>query len=98
MGRRLQPGGRDATAFPHRDALFLLKQAVTVSPADDQAAARAWLARSWAAVHPWGSGGSYPNFPDPDLADPGRACYLGNYDRLRQVKTRYDPGGFFGFP
>jgi FAD/FMN-containing dehydrogenase len=88
----------DATAFPHRDALFLLKHSVTVSPADGQAAARDWLARSWAVVHPWGSGGAYPNFPDPDLADPGRAYYLGNYDRLRQVKARYDPEGFFGFP
>jgi berberine-like enzyme len=86
----------DATAFPHRDALFLLKQAVTVSPADDQAAARDWLARSWAAVHPWGTGGAYPNFPDPGLEDPGHAYYLGNYDRLRQVKARYDPAGFFG--
>lgn len=82
--------------MPHRDALFLLKQAVTVSPADDQAAARDWLGRSWAAVHPWGTGGVYPNFPDPELADPGRAYYLGNYDRLRQVKARYDPSGFFG--
>jgi FAD/FMN-containing dehydrogenase len=86
----------DATAFPHRDAMFLLKQAVTVRPADDQAAARDWLARSWAAVHPWGTGGAYPNFPDPDLDDPGHAYYLGNYDRLRQVKARYDPAGFFG--
>ncbi|HEU5391507.1 MAG TPA: FAD-binding oxidoreductase [Streptosporangiaceae bacterium] len=86
----------DATAFPHRDALFLLKQAVTVSPADDQAAARDWLARSWAAAHPWGTGGAYPNFPDPDLPDPDRAYYLGNYDRLREVKARYDPAGFFG--
>ena len=87
----------DATAFPHRDAMFLLKQAVTV-PRSGQAAARDWLGRSWAAVHPWGSGGAYPNFPDPDLADPGRAYYLGNYERLRQVKERYDPGGFFRFP
>jgi FAD/FMN-containing dehydrogenase len=59
------------------------------------AAARGWLDGSWAAVHPWGSGGVYPNFPDPDLEDPGRAYYLGNYDRLREVKARYDPGGFF---
>jgi len=88
----------DATAFPHRDALFLLKQSVTVRPDGDQAAARDWLGRSWAAVHPWGSGGAYPNFPDPDLPDPGRAYYLGNYDRLRQVKARCDPSGFFGFP
>src|SRR5689334_16003954 len=86
----------DATAFPHRDALFLLKQAVTVSPADDQAAAGDWLARSWAAVHPWGTGGAYPNFPDPELTDPGHAYYLGNCDRLREVKARYDPAGFFG--
>jgi FAD/FMN-containing dehydrogenase len=87
-----------ATAFPHRDALFLLKQSVTVSPgapAGEVAAARGWLDGSWAAVHPWGSGGVYPNFPDPDLEDPGRAYYLGNYDRLREVKARYDPGGFF---
>jgi FAD/FMN-containing dehydrogenase len=87
-----------ATAFPHRDALFLLKQSVTVSPGaapGERAAGRDWLAGSWAAVHPWGSGGVYPNFPDPDLEDPGRAYYLGNYDRLRQVKARYDPEGFF---
>jgi FAD/FMN-containing dehydrogenase len=88
----------DATAFPHRDALFLLKQAVTVRPADGQAAARDWLERSWAAAHPWGSGGAYPNFPDPDLPEPGRAYYLGNYERLRQVKQRYDPAGCFRFP
>ncbi len=87
-----------ATAFPHRDALFLLKQSVTVrpgAPAGEVAAARGWLDGSWAAVHPWGSGGVYPNFPDPDLEEPGRAYYLGNYDRLRQVKARYDPEGFF---
>jgi FAD/FMN-containing dehydrogenase len=86
----------DATAFPHRDALFLLKQSVTVRPDGNRAAARDWLGRSWTAVHPWGSGGAYPNFPDPDLPDPGRAYYLGNYDRLRQVRARYDPAGFFG--
>ena len=34
-------------------------------------AARGWLDRSWALVHPWGSGGVYPNFPDPDLPDWG---------------------------
>jgi FAD/FMN-containing dehydrogenase len=90
-----------ATAFPHRDALFLLKQSATVNPgasAGERAAARGWLAGSWAAVHRWGSGGAYPNFPDPDLEDPGRAYYRDNYDQLREVKAQYDPEGFFRFP
>jgi FAD/FMN-containing dehydrogenase len=90
----------DATAFVHRDALFLLKQAVVVDPDASDAereAARAWLSRSWASVHPWGTGGVYPNFPDPDLADPGHAYHGTNYGRLLGVKARYDPGNFFHF-
>jgi FAD/FMN-containing dehydrogenase len=88
----------DATAFVHRQARFLLKHAVVVDPDTPNAerqAARRWLARSWATVHPWGSGGVYQNFPDPDLDDPARAYYGGNLDRLLRVKARYDPDGFF---
>jgi hypothetical protein len=88
----------DATAFVHRDELFLLKHAVTVDPdvpAAEREAARRWLARSWGSVHPWGSGRVYPNFPDPDLEDWAHAYYGTNYDRLVGVKARYDPGNFF---
>jgi FAD/FMN-containing dehydrogenase len=90
----------DATAFPHRDALFLLKQTVSVDPgADDDAreAARRWLDRSWATAHPFGTGGVYPNFPDPDLADEAGAYSGVNLARLLRVKARYDPDGFFPF-
>jgi FAD/FMN-containing dehydrogenase len=88
----------DATAFVHRQARFLLKHAVVVDPGTPSAereAARRWLARSWATVHPWGTGGVYQNFPDPDLDDPARAYYGGNLDRLLRTKARYDPDGFF---
>jgi FAD/FMN-containing dehydrogenase len=84
----------DATAFPHRTARFLLKQAIVVdagaSAAGRQAAAR-WLARSWELVHPWGTGGVYPNFPDPDLPDPDAAYYGTNLARLREVMETYGP-------
>jgi FAD/FMN-containing dehydrogenase len=89
-----------ATAFAHRDARFLLKHAVTIgadTPADGRAAAHRWLTRSWAAVHPLGTGGVYPNFPDPGLADWAHAYHGSNYGRLRQVKAGYDPGNFFRF-
>jgi FAD/FMN-containing dehydrogenase len=89
-----------ATAFAHRDALFLLKHSAAVdrnAPAGERDAARAWLARSHALVHRWESGGVYPNFPDPDLTDWARAYHGANYARLRRVKARYDPDGYFRF-
>jgi hypothetical protein len=49
-------------------------------------------------VHPWGSGGVYPNFPDPDLAGWEHAYHGDNYDRLARVKASYDPDDFFSFP
>jgi FAD/FMN-containing dehydrogenase len=90
----------DATAFVHRDARFLLKQAAVVGPDANGAqrrAARSWLAESWALVHPWGTGGAYQNFPDPDLDDWAHAYYGDNLDRLVRVKAMYDPGDFFRF-
>lgn len=86
----------NATAFPHRDALFLLKHSVTVDT-DEHDAARRWLAGSHASVHRWGTGGVYPNFPDPDLTDWAAAYHGPNYSRLQRVKDRYDPTGFFRF-
>ena len=91
---------RDATAFVHRDELFLLKQATEIEAGASQAeleGARDWLARSWELVHPWGSGGAYPNFPDPDLDDWAHAYHGTNLGRLVQVKAKYDPDNVFRF-
>jgi FAD/FMN-containing dehydrogenase len=90
----------DATAFVHRDERFLLKHAVVVdhdASTSARDAARRWLAESWALPRPWGSGGVYPNFPDPDLDDWPHAYYGTNLDRLVRVKASYDPGNFFRF-
>jgi Berberine and berberine like len=60
---------------------------------DDAAAARAWVGEAWETVHPWGTGGVYPNFPDPELEDPDRAYFLGNLERVRRVRATCDPDG-----
>jgi FAD binding domain/Berberine and berberine like len=89
----------DATAFPHREELFLLEHSVVVPAGFDAAAtkaARAWLSDSWELVHPSGSGGVYANFPDPDLPDEHRAYWGGNLERVRRVKKKYDPERVFG--
>lgn len=59
-----------ATAFVHRNDIFLLAQDVVVDSSAfkaDREVARTWLTRSWNAVHRWGTGRSYQNFPDEDL-------------------------------
>jgi FAD binding domain/Berberine and berberine like len=95
---RLRP---DATAFPHRDARFLLKHEAVIDAQAAQSArtaAREWLGRSWALAHPSGTGGAYANFPDADL-DPWDPAYHGaNLDRLLMAKARYDPDDIFRAP
>jgi hypothetical protein len=89
-----------ATAFPHREQLFVLEHLSSVGPEAsraDKRTAHQWVRRSWTSVHHWGSGRVYPNFPDPDLDDWGHAYYGENYPRLREVKARYDPDAVFRF-
>jgi hypothetical protein len=82
---------QDVLAFVHRNELFLLQHTVIVDPDTsiaEREAARRWLEQSWGMVHPWGSGGVYPNWPDPDLEDWEHAYHGANYDRLVSVKGK----------
>jgi len=90
----------EATAFVHREELFQLKHAVVVEPdasAGEREAAHRQVDRSWASVHPWGSGRVFQNFADPDLEDWADAYYGPNMERLVRVKARYDPANLFRF-
>jgi FAD/FMN-containing dehydrogenase len=92
--------GAEATAFTHRDQLFTLKHALVLAPgagAGEREAAADWVTSSWESVHPWGSGRTYPNFPDPDLTDWADSYYGQNLARLRRIKARYDPSDLFHF-
>ena len=88
----------DATAFVHRDELFLLKHSVVVDRSAStgaKEAAHRQVDASWASVHAWGSGRMFQNFADPDL-DAWADAYVGpNHDRLVQIKARYDPSDLF---
>jgi FAD/FMN-containing dehydrogenase len=94
---RTPPG---ATAFAHRSERFLVKHAVELqldTSSRERHAGRDWLTRSWAIVHPWGSGRVFPNFPDPDLIEWATAYHGANYKRLIRVKATYDPDNVFRF-
>ncbi len=87
----------DATAFPHRRALFDLQYQAywwddTVEPAS-----LAWVRDLRAAMAPY-TMGAYVNYIDADLPDWRTAYYNGNLERLVQVKTQYDPEDVFDGP
>jgi FAD/FMN-containing dehydrogenase len=79
-----------ATSFVHRRERFILEHIA--------AAPSAWVDRSWQVAHVDGSGGVYPNFPDPQLDGWATAYHAGNYPRLAAAKEAYDPDRLFKFP
>ncbi|MGH3155031.1 MAG: BBE domain-containing protein, partial [Streptosporangiaceae bacterium] len=91
----------NATAFVHRDALFLAQYTTTWTTgaaAAGVAAQQSWQNGFYAAMRPYASGQAYQNYIDPNLAGWQQAYYGANYSRLTQVKATYDPGHLFTFP
>ena len=85
----------DETAFAYRDATFATVIAgMWPDPADNEANIE-WVRDYYEAVAPLSEEGGYVNFMSGDDQDRIRANYKGNYDRLTEVKARYDPGNLF---
>ena len=89
---------KDATAWSYRDALWAQVMAGVSSDPDDVPALTAWTREYWEALHPYSAGGAYVNMM-MDAADEGedrvRASYGENYERLSEIKSKYDPGNLF---
>ena len=58
-------------------------------------ASRHWTMDYWEALHPSSAGGAYVNFMMDEGQERVQAAYRANYDRLAQVKARYDPDNLF---
>ncbi len=85
----------DATAFAYRDGGWA-GVIVGVDPDPANAALISQWARDyWDELHPTSAGGAYVNFLMNEGQDRVKASYLHNYDRLAQVKRRYDPDNVF---
>ena len=65
---------------------------------DDPNAARfrRWVRDAWQRFRPFSTGGNYINFQTADEDEERiRATYGANFDRLVEVKRRYDPDNLF---
>ena len=87
---------QDATAFAYRNGGWAgVVAGIDPDPVNLPAAA-AWAQRYWEELHPSSAGGAYVNMMMEDEGrDRVRAAYRGNYDRLVEIKRRYDPTNLF---
>jgi len=83
------------TPWAHRDAKYAgVIIGVDADPANDEKIIQ-WSRDYWNALHPYSSGGTYLNFEMSESNDRVRKSYGENYDRLLEIKKKYDPDNFF---
>ena len=84
-----------ATAFAHRNARFGL--GIFGGWADESRDAEVidWARRFHEAMEPFSTGGGYVNYLPVDAGDEFKESYGANFERLREIKQRYDPHGLF---
>jgi hypothetical protein len=87
--------GPQDTAFAYRDANFAgVIAGMWLDPADNEANI-GWVRDFYAATAPQSEEGGYVNFMSADDQGRVKANYKQNYQRLVDVKRRYDPGNIF---
>ena len=83
----------EATAFAHRDANVMVT--VHAAHGEDRTEADAWTSRFFGALAPKANG-VYSNFLDDEGDARVRDAYpSGTYERLADIKRRYDPSNLF---
>ncbi|MEX2458470.1 MAG: FAD-binding oxidoreductase [Actinomycetota bacterium] len=87
--------GEDETAFAGRDAGFTFNINVATETAAGFDEERQWVRDFWTALEPYHSS-VYVNFLMDEGEDRVRQAYGGEkYDRLKALKTKYDPRNVF---
>jgi hypothetical protein len=95
LGGAVSRVARDASAYTHRDAQFVMNvHGRWEDPAKD-AACIGWARELFEAAAPFATGGAYVNFLTQEEEGRIRATYGSNYDRLVALKNRYDPTNLF---
>jgi FAD/FMN-containing dehydrogenase len=92
---------RTATAYVHRDSIFVAVFSASVATGtvtdSQEAAGYQWVTGGFNAINPYSNGESYQNFIDPQLLGWQYAYYGENYPELVSVKKKYDPAKVFSF-
>jgi FAD/FMN-containing dehydrogenase len=87
-----------ATSFVHRDQLYCIQYYSQAANKGQRRGASKWVEDARHHMRHHVSGQAYQNYIDPRLRNWQHAYYGHNYERLVEVKTRYDPDNRLRFP
>lgn len=97
LGGAMSRVGDEQTAFPGRKSPLLFSVDAIWNNPEDTDEVIAYAREFLADMKPFSSGGLYVNFAGLGEEDGAlvKAAYGNNYNRLAEIKTKYDPDNFF---
>lgn len=85
----------DPTDFPHRDKTLAFTVAMRWTDPERDDEHISWARELYEAMAPFAADGVYVNYLDQDEEDRVQEAYGDRYERLRELKTEWDPENLF---
>ena len=85
----------EAMAYSCRDAIYVMNVHGRWESAAEDASGMAWVRAFIAESQPFANSGAYINFLTEEETDRISFAYGATYDRLVELKTKYDPTNLF---
>jgi FAD/FMN-containing dehydrogenase len=95
LGEGVTKVAKDATAYTHRDAGFVMNVHGRWDSASNDTKCIGWVRELFQAAAPFATGGAYVNFMTQEEQDRVQSAYGSNYRRLAALKKKYDPNNLF---
>ncbi|CAN5879118.1 FAD-binding oxidoreductase [soil metagenome] len=87
--------GKNDTAWSYREATWGMVIAGVDPDPENSERITAWARDYWEAIHPHSAGGAYVNMMMDEGQERVKASYRDNYERLAEIKAKYDPANLF---
>jgi FAD/FMN-containing dehydrogenase len=86
----------DHSSAGNRDTAWVLNIAASWEKAEDDKTNIDWARAAWRDMRSFSTGGTYVNFLTEEEGDDRiHAAYRKNYERLVEIKTKWDPANLF---